>query len=540
MERQGTIAGDRCVSFEMPTNNEIQSDILDIARRIRNAARIVRLADGRLTCISMDVPGASEGAENTPFEAIGTLPGLYPEWLGDRGFAETHGTRFPYIVGEMAQGISTIEMVCTAVENGLFGFFGSAGLPPQHIDDAVTEIGTRLGPEKSSWGANLIHMPQDTTAEETVVDVFLKRGVRRVSTSAFMALAPSIVRFAANGLERTVDGGLRRKHHVFAKISRPEVARQFMSPAPRSMLQELVAAGSITVAQADLAENIPVAEDITVESDSGGHTDNRPLGALFPTILQLRDELAAKFGHQRAVRIGAAGGIGTPGSAAAAFGYGAAYILTGTINQSAAESGLSATGRKMLCDAGLADVAMAPAADMFELGVKVQVLKRGTLFAQRAQALYEIYRAKNGIDDLDSRERKLVEEQILQQSIDDVWARTREYFSTQAPEEVVKAERDPKHKMALVFRWYLFMAADWARQGGQRSTDYQIWCGPAMGAFNDWCRGSFLESPENRTVGQIAKNLLEGAAALTRAHQLRTYGLPVPGAAFQFRPRRLA
>lgn len=66
--------------------------------------------------------------------------------------------------------------------------------------------------------------------------------------------------------------------------------------------------------------------------------------------------------------------------------------------------------------------------------------------------------------------------------------------------------------------------------------DFQLWCGPAMGAFNDWVKGSFLEPPEARTVGQIALNLLEGAAVITRAGQLRTFGAPVPAGAFDYRP----
>ena len=95
--------------------------------------------------------------------------------------------------------------------------------------------------------------------------------------------------------------------------------------------------------------------------------------------------------------------------------------------------------------------------------------------------------------------------------------------------------------MALVFRWYLGLSSKWAIWGeAPRRLDYQIWCGPAMGAFNDWVRGSFLEAPANRTVVQIALNLLEGAAAITRAHQLRTYGVPVHSSAFNYRPRPLA
>ena len=69
--------------------------------------------------------------------------------------------------------------------------------------------------------------------------------------------------------------------------------------------------------------------------------------------------------------------------------------------------------------------------------------------------------------------------------------------------------------------------------------DYQLWCGPAMGAFNAWTKGSFLERPEARGVVQIALNLLEGATAITRAHQLRTAGVAVPPEAYQFSPRPL-
>jgi hypothetical protein len=94
--------------------------------------------------------------------------------------------------------------------------------------------------------------------------------------------------------------------------------------------------------------------------------------------------------------------------------------------------------------------------------------------------------------------------------------------------------------MALCFRWYLGKASRWAIDGDPtRQTDYQIWCGPAMGAFNAWVKGSFLEDPAERGAEQIARNLLEGAAVVTRAQQLRTYGVAVPASAFQFRPRRL-
>ena len=238
--------------------------------------------------------------------------------------------------------------------------------------------------------------------------------------------------------------------------------------------------------------------------------------------------------------MGAAGGIGTPAAAAAAFALGAAYVLTGSINQSAVESGLSEDGKRMLIDAGVADVIMAPAADMFELGVKVQVLKRGTLFAMRAQNLYDLYRRYDSLESLPAEVKRKLESEVFKAPIDEIWRQTQGFWQAREPREAARAETDAKHRMALVFRWYLGGGSSWARRGtSERKTDFQIWCGPAMGAFNAWTRGSFLEPLENRTVVQIARNIMEGAAQITRMQQWRCHGVPVPAAAFDFRPRPL-
>ena len=85
---------------------------------------------------------------------------------------------------------------------------------------------------------------------------------------------------------------------------------------------------------------------------------------------------------------------------------GADYVLTGTVNQACVEAGTSEAVRRMLADAEQADVAMAPAADMFEMGVELQVLKRGTMFAMRAERLYRLYRDHAGLDQLPPRDRQ--------------------------------------------------------------------------------------------------------------------------------------
>ena len=315
-----------------------------------------------------------------------------------------------------------------------------------------------------------------------------------------------------------------------------------MAPAPAEMLADLVARGKLTAQEAELARRVPVAEDITVEGDSGGHTDNQTLVALFPLIVALRDALSLKHGFERPIRVGAAGGLGTPSAVAAAFALGASYIVTGSVNQSAVEAGLSDVAKEMLAQAGIADVAMAAAADMFELGVKLQVLKRGTMFAARANNLYEIYRSYDSLEALPDDVRKKVETKLIGAPLDAVWQETKSFWSQRDPAQVTEAESDPKHRMALVFRWYLGKSSRWAIEGDPaRRADYQIWCGPAMGAFNGWAKGSFLEAPAERTVVQIALNLLEGAVVAARTQQLRGLGVPIPpGAlALAFQPRRL-
>ena len=49
-----------------------------------------------------------------------------------------------------------------------------------------------------------------------------------------------------------------------------------------------------------------------------------------------------------------------------------------------------------------------------------------------------------------------------------------------------------------------------------------------------------MERPEERSVVQVALNLLEGAAVITRCQQLRSHGVTVPREAFDFAPRALA
>lgn len=484
--------------------------------------------------------GAAGGA---PLRAW--IPALTPDRLGDPAFRAAHGVRVAYAAGAMANGIGSVEVVCALARCGALGFFGAAGLSTDRIRQAIDRIERELGgpdtPGALAFGVNLIHSPAEPWQEQQTVDLLRARGVRIVEASAYLGLTPMVVELRVAGVSARPDGRIVPRTRILAKVSRPEVASKFLNPPPAELLRALVQQGRITSDEARLAERLPMADDLTAEADSGGHTDNRPLLVLLPLLQALRDEVCAARGYREPVRIGAAGGLGSPAAVAAAFALGAAYVMTGTVNQACVESGTSPMVKAMLADAAMADVQMAPASDMFEGGVEVQVLKRGTLFAMRGALLYEWYRAYAGLDALPPEVRDRLERQILRAPVDEVWAECERYFAERDPAQITRAAADPRHKMALVFRWYLGRSSRWAIGGDDgRRTDAQVWCGPAIGAFNDWTRGTFLADPAARSVVTVCANLLTAAAVHTRARWLRDQGVDVNTDPYGFRPRPVA
>lgn len=495
---------------------------------LRAAVGVVRTGDGPVARV-----GHFAGESPESFPLLAFLPALPPDRIGDAGFLADHGLASPYMTGAMANGIASCEIVEAMSRAGMLGSFGAAGLSVERVTQAVDRLQANLGDKP--FAVNLIHSPNEPGHEMAVANLLLAKGVRLVEASAYLDLTPAIVKYRISGLKRNADGVAVAKNRVIAKVSRTEVATRFLSPPPERIVADLLAARQITVEEASLSAEIRMCDDLTAEADSGGHTDNRPAITLLPTLLALRDRLCE--GMARKPRVGLGGGIGTPDAVAAAFAMGAGYVVTGSVNQACVESGSSDAVRKMLAEANQADVAMAPAADMFEMGVKLQVLKRGTMFPMRAGKLYELYRQFPNWEAIPAAERGLLEKNLFRAPFEQIWAETRAFFERRDPGQVAKADADPRHKMALVFRWYLGLASRWANSGeSSRQVDYQVWCGPAMGAFNEWAKGSFLESPSNRTVVAVAKNLLYGACIRLRRLSLRQQGIELPDSAFPLRP----
>lgn len=505
----------RTVQFDEP-------GIRQLLETIGETCFWVRDAQGRIGVTTSF--GTTDHAQLCSMELLVTLPAYQPEQFGDPLFRQTYGTRYAYMAGAMANGIASEELVIALGKAGMLASFGAGGLVPSRIEQAIDTIQQAL--PNGPYAFNLIHSPNEEALERKAVDLYLQKGVTVIEASAFLGLTEHVVRYRAAGIQRRSDGTIQAANRVIAKVSRLEVAAVFLKPAPENLLQQLVDTGSITYEQAQLAARLPMADDITVEADSGGHTDKRSLVCLLPAILNLRDQIQAEQNYIQPVRIGAAGGISTPESVAGAFAMGASYIVTGSVNQACRESGTSDHVRSVLAQVSMTDVMMAPAADMFELGVKLQVAKKGTLFGLRAQKLYDLYNAYPSWEAIPEKERATIEKTVLGESFTLIWDQCLAFFSERDPDQITLATDNPKRKMALVFRWYLGLSSVWANRGvAGRELDYQIWCGPAMGSFNQWTTGTRLEAWQNRHVADVAYQLLHGAAYLNRLQHLAMLGV---------------
>ncbi|TVU59595.1 eicosapentaenoate synthase subunit PfaD [Vibrio atlanticus] len=513
-----------------------------------NAAMSTILKDLSLACYVVNHPekglGVSQQAEITSGDSASAAnsqpvsafaPALGTQSLGDEDFRRCHGVKYAYYAGAMANGISSEELVIALGQAGILCSFGAAGLIPSRVEQAINRIQAAL--PNGPYAFNLIHSPSEPALERGSVELFLKHQVKTVEASAFLGLTPQIVHYRAAGLSRDAQGEIQIGNKVIAKVSRTEVASKFMQPAPVKMLKALVDEGRITAEQMELAQLVPMADDITAEADSGGHTDNRPLVTLLPTILALKEQIQAQYQFKTPLRVGCGGGVGTPDAALATFNMGAAYIVTGSINQACVEAGASEHTRKLLSTTEMADVTMAPAADMFEMGVKLQVVKRGTLFPMRANKLYELYTRYDSIEAIPAEERLKLEKQVFRSTLDDIWAGTVAHFNERDPKQIERAEGNPKRKMALIFRWYLGLSSRWSNTGEQgREMDYQVWAGPALGAFNAWAKDSYLDDYQQRNAVDLAKHLMHGAAYLARVNLLTSQGIKLDPELARWKP----
>ncbi|MFH9857966.1 ACP S-malonyltransferase [Streptomyces sp. NPDC017202] len=445
------------------------------------------------------------------------VPGPTAERLGSAAFRADYGVRYAYLAGSMYKGIASTELVARMGRAGLLGYFGTGGLRTERIEAAIAALRAELGPG-GGFGMNLLHALHDPALEEATARLFLRHGVRFVEASGFTQPTRALVLYRLSGAHRDGAGRAVAPNRLLAKVSRPEVATAFMEPAPEALVRGLLADGLLTAAEAEAGRALPLAGEVCAEADSGGHTDAAVAYTLMPAMTGLRDRIVAERGYPDGIRVGAAGGLGAPESLAAAFVLGADFVVTGSVNQCTPQAGTSDAVKDLLAQADVQDTGYAPAGDMFEIGARVQVLRRGTLFAARANKLYQAYRRYDGLEAIDAKLRRTIEDGWFRRDLEQVWKETREhYLRTGRPQEVERAERDPKHRMALVFRWYFVHSTRTAMRGDPAErVNYQIHTGPAIGAFNRFAAGTALADWRNRHVDAVAEALMAGAAEVLR------------------------
>jgi len=395
-------------------------------------------------------------------------------------FKRLFGVSYDLYTGAMAKGIASPELVIACANSGILSSYGAGGLPLDTVETGIIKI--KRESKGKPFCVNLIHSPSNANLERECVDILLKHRVRIVEASAFMSASENLLLYKLK----------HKENKIIWKLSRTEVARAALSPPSQKMIQKLLSERRITQEEAERARNMKaLADAVCVESDSGGHTDRRPLHVLFPIMLQLRKRMNVEH-----VVMGAAGGIGCPAAVRSAQALGAEFVCTGTINQISREAATSQHVRKLLSEATYSDVTMTPAADMFELGVELQVLSKKTMMPKRGTLLYRLYKDYPSLEQIPSDKMKFLEEKIFKKSVQDVWGETVSYYINRLkdPARIERAEKDGKMKMGLVFKWYLSKSSGWANRGDpKRKLDYQIWCGPCIGSYNLWVQGSKLD-----------------------------------------------
>ena len=434
--------------------------------------------------------------------------------LGSSDFKNQYGVKYAYTSGGMYRGIASKELVVTMAKSGMLSFLGTGGMSIEEIDDNIQFIKNELNPDQN-YGMNFLHNLTNPKMEMETIELFMKNDISVIEAAAFMQITEALVFYRVAGLEK-VGGKLIEKNNIIAKVSRPEVAELFMKNPPEKLIRQLLEKGLITAEQAQLSKEIPMSNDICVEADSGGHTDGGIAMALFPAMIELRNRTQVEYNFANPIRVGLAGGIGTPQAVLCAFVMGADFITTGSINQCTVEAGTSDVVKDLLQEINVQDTEYAPAGDMFELGAKVQVMKKGVMFPARANKLYNLYQQYNSIEEIPEKIKIQLEKNYFKKTLVEVWNETKEYILSKGEMDLItSSEKNPKEKMSLIFRWYFGYSTRSAFQGEiAEKMNFQIHTGPALGAFNQWVKGTSMESWRNRHVDQIGIKIMDEAASM--------------------------
>ncbi|MBW4084440.1 ACP S-malonyltransferase [Paenibacillus sp. S150] len=426
-------------------------------------------------------------------------------YQGSTAFLEEYSLKHPYVCGGMHYGVSSSMLVVRAAKAGMMAFLGTSGLTLEQVSQSIDAVQQEVG---GGYGMNITPSYMDSSMNDRLIDLFLQKGISCIEASGFIMMEQALVKYRIKGLKQGTNGTVLSEHKLMAKLSRPEIAAIYLSPAPQRIVDQLLVKGEISEEQAYLSRKIAMADDICIQADSAGMTDRGSSFVIFPSLLLMAEQYQATYGYAKPVRLGIGGGIGSPDAAATAFLLGAQFIVTGSINQCTVEASTSEISKQLLVSVNVQDTEIAPSGEMFELGAKVQVLKKGVFFPARANRLYESYKFYSSLEEMDPVLKNQIQHQYFGQSFEQIYRS----IVSERPAELEQAERNPKYKMALIFRHYFRSSIQAALMGDPaQKVNYQIPCGSSMGTFNQWVNGTQLEDWRQRHVDAIGLKLMDEA-----------------------------
>ncbi len=431
--------------------------------------------------------------------------------LGSSLFQKRYRCRLSYFSGSMYRGLASERLVVAMAKSGFLSFFGSAGFSSEELELHIKSIQSQIESD-SPYGMCLIANINHPEEEFKHVELFIKYKIPVIEAAAFSAPTVSLVYCRSKGLTKTAQSQIKSPRRIIAKCSRVEVAGMFLTPAPMEIIEKLLSSKMITEEEAKLSQLIPLVDDLAIEADSGGHTDQGVAFALVPSMLALKDLMMKEHQYHEEILVGCGGGIGTPKAVAAAFALGVDFIFTGSINQCTVESGAHDVVKEWLAKLSIHDTVVAPAGDMFEINAKTQVVKKNTEFPKRANKLYQIFQQYNSIDDIPLKIRQDIEKNYFKKTFTEVWDLVCAYKIKRSSKQLKEAQNNPRIKMKLIFQWYFSHTNKVAFNGDiSESDNFQIHCGPAMGAFNQWVKGTKYQDWKYRHVNEIAELLMDSA-----------------------------
>ena len=382
----------------------------------------------------------------------------------------------------MMHGVASAEQVIALTGAGMLGIYGADGVATGKVATDLRRIRTAIGDR--IFGVSLMADWSRPERDMERIEQYLREDVRLLEVSGFVTASPALVRFRLKGVSAGGKGQAVPRHRILARVTRPAAALLFLQPAPASVVEKLRALGHITEEEARLAGQLPLADDICAQADGSGPSDGGNLLSLLPSVCRLRDEQQQALRLSQPVRVGAAGSLGTP----------------------------EAMVKEMLQAIDVADTDRAPSGELFEQNGQIQVLRKGVFFPARANKLHSLWRHHASLDEIDATTRRQIEDKMLGCSFEQVWADLQRDPCAHDGSGLERATRDPKARMALIFRTYFDASLRAALSGdaGQR-VNFQVHCSSGLGALNRWLGNVPWQQ---RSVAEIAGRLMAETAAL--------------------------